>query len=80
LKRIQHTRCVIKFRSPGALLFITDKTPSSQYTNRPSHLKIPGGPKMARVALSRRAIDGPNVSKLTWYTAQQADACLPFGF
>jgi len=24
--------------------------------SRPSHLKIPGGPKMARAALSRRAI------------------------
>src|SRR6218665_984863 len=43
---------------------------------RPSHLKIPGGPKMARAALSRRAIHGPNVSKLTCYTAQQGDACL----
>src|SRR6218665_1312668 len=31
---------------------------------RPSHLQIPGGPKMARVALSRRAIDGPRVSEL----------------
>src|SRR6218665_954295 len=28
---------------------------------RPSHLKIPGGPKMARAALKRRAIDGPCV-------------------
>ena len=27
--------------------------------------EIPGGPKMARAALSRLAIDGPNVSKLT---------------
>ena len=27
--------------------------------NMPSHLKISGGPKMARAALSRRAIDGP---------------------
>ena len=26
---------------------------------RPSHLKIPDGPKMAHAALSRRAIDGP---------------------
>jgi len=26
---------------------------------RPSHSKIPGGPKLARAALSRRAIDGP---------------------
>src|SRR6218665_1523573 len=25
---------------------------------RPSHLHMPGGPKMARAALSRRAIDG----------------------
>ena len=25
----------------------------------------PGGPRMARAALSRRAIDGPNVGKLT---------------
>jgi len=32
---------------------------------RPSHLKIPGGPRMARAALSRWAIDGPNVGKLT---------------
>jgi len=32
---------------------------------RTSHLQIPGGPKMARAALSRRAIDGPHVSKLT---------------
>src|SRR6218665_441143 len=32
---------------------------------RPSHFKITGGPKMARAALSRRTIDGPNVSKLT---------------
>jgi len=32
---------------------------------RPSHLKIPGGPGMARAALSRRIIDGPNVGKLT---------------
>jgi len=30
---------------------------------RSSHLKIPAGPKMAHAALSRRAIDGPNVSK-----------------
>jgi len=33
--------------------------------DRPSYLKIPVGPKMAHAALSRRAIDGPNVSKLT---------------
>jgi len=33
--------------------------------HRPYHLKIPGGPKMARAALSQRAVDGPNVSKLT---------------
>ena len=31
---------------------------------RPSHLQIPGGPKMARAALGRRAVDGPRVSKL----------------
>ena len=31
---------------------------SSLPIHRPSHLKIPGGPKMARAALSRRAIDG----------------------
>jgi len=37
---------------------------------------MPGEPKMARAALSRRALDGPNISKLTWYTAQQGDACL----
>jgi len=30
-----------------------------------SHLKISGEPRMARAALSRRAMDGPNVSKLT---------------
>ena len=34
-------------------------------TSRPSHLKISGGPRLARAALSRRAIDGPNVSKFT---------------
>ena len=28
------------------------------YIDRPSHLQMPGGPKMARAALSRRAIDG----------------------
>ena len=27
---------------------------------RPSHLKIPGGPKMARAAICRRAIEGPS--------------------
>jgi len=27
--------------------------------NRPSYLKIPGGPKVACAALSRRAINGP---------------------
>ena len=27
-------------------------------TTRPSHLQIPGEPKMARATLSRRAIDG----------------------
>ena len=32
---------------------------------RPPHLKIPGVPKMAHAALSRQAIDVPNVSKLT---------------
>src|SRR6218665_260080 len=32
--------------------------------HRPSHLKIPGGPRMARAALSRRAVDRPNVGKL----------------
>jgi len=32
---------------------------SSLIISRASHLKIPGGPKMARAALSRRAIDGP---------------------
>jgi len=32
---------------------------------RPSHLKVPDGPRMARAALSRWAIDEPNVSKLT---------------
>ena len=31
---------------------------------RPSHLWIPGGPKMAHAALNRRAIDGPHVNKL----------------
>ena len=49
------------------------------YGVRPSHLKIPGGPKTIRAALSRRAIDGPNVSKLTRFIAQQGDASLPFG-
>ena len=29
--------------------------------SRPSHLKIPGGPKMVRAALCRRAIDWPCV-------------------
>jgi len=32
--------------------------------SRPSHLQIPDVPKMARAALSRRAIDGPRASKL----------------
>jgi len=32
--------------------------------SRPSHLQIPGGPKMACAALSRQAIDGPYVSLL----------------
>jgi len=32
--------------------------------NRPSHLQIPGGPKMARVALGTQAIYGSRVSKL----------------
>src|SRR6218665_2035655 len=36
----------------------------------PSHLKISGGPRMARAALSRRAIDGPSVGKLTSYTGR----------
>jgi len=31
-------------------------------TNRPSHLKIPGEPKMAHAVLSRRAIDRPHVA------------------
>ena len=32
--------------------------------DRPFHLKIPGGPKMARAALRRMAIDGPFAVKL----------------
>ena len=34
-------------------------------SGRPSHLKIPGGLKKAHAAISKRAIDRPNVSKLT---------------
>jgi len=37
--------------------------------DRPSHLKIPGGPKMDHAALSRRAIDGNVASK-------RGDSCL----
>jgi len=38
---------------------IYDDVISSLGGCRPSHLKIPGGPKMARATLSRRAIDRP---------------------
>ena len=38
---------------------------------RPSHLKTPGGPKTARAALSRRAIEG----YVRLYSAKQGDAC-----
>jgi len=42
--------------------------------DRPSHLQIPGGPKMARAALRRRAISGRPI-----VADKQGDACLLFG-
>ena len=44
----------------------------SHGVGRPSHLKIPGGPKMARAVLSRRAMCGNIEVKLDY-------ACLLFG-
>src|SRR6218665_396422 len=43
--------------------------------SRPSHLQIPDGPKMARVALSRRAIDGSRASKLMKRPSGATPAC-----
>ena len=41
----------------GVALWV--QTPYERFTVRPSHLQIPGGPRMARAALGRQAIDGP---------------------
>ena len=47
-------------------------------TLRPSHLKIPGGPKLARAALSRWAIDGP-CALCSNVAAKRGYVCLLFG-
>jgi len=43
-----------------------------QFTSRPSHLQIPGGPKLARATFNRRAICGNLAEK------RAAGACLLF--
>ena len=48
--------------------------------SRPSHLKIPDRPRMARAALSMRAIEGPCAAVVCGNVAvKQGDACLIFG-
>src|SRR6218665_1677292 len=74
-------------RKPGKILIHihiaydlnTRKQPHTKthpHTYRPSHLKIPGGPKMTRAAICRRAIYGPCA---VIYRPNGANACLVFG-
>jgi len=48
----------------------------SIFITRPSHLKIPGGPKMARAALCRWTIDEPCAVNAA---TKMGHACLLFG-